>query len=106
MTRRFALLAALLVSASAARAEDATIELKPHATNPMGYAVTEFTVKAGQKVKVTFNNNGGLAPQPHNFVLVNPGTLEKVGAAVNAMMTDPAAMAKNFTPESQTSWRR
>jgi azurin len=100
MTRRFALLAALILSANAVRADDAVIELKPHPTNPMGYATSEFTVKAGQKVKVTFANIGGLAPQPHNFVLCNPGTLDKVGAAVNAMMTDPAAMAKNFTPDS------
>ena len=100
MTRRFALLAALILSANAVRADDAVIELKPHPTNPMGYATSEYTVKAGQKVKVTFANIGGLAPQPHNFVLCNPGTLDKVGAAVNAMMTDPAAMAKNFTPDS------
>ena len=100
MTRCSALLAALVLSASAVRADDAVIELKPHPTNPMGYATSEFSVKAGQKVKVTFNNAGGLAPQPHNFVLCNPGTLDKVGAAVNAMMTDPTAMAKNFTPES------
>ncbi len=100
MTRRIALLAALLLSSSMVRADDATIELKPHPTNPMGYATSTFTVKSGQKVKVTFDNKGGIAPQPHNFVLCAPGTLEKVGAAVNAMMTDPTAMAKNFTPES------
>ena len=100
MTRRIALFAALLLSAHTVRADDAAIELKPHPTNPMGYAVSAFTVKAGQKVKVTFNNTGGIAPQPHNFVLCRPGTLYKVGAAVNAMMTDPTAMAKSFTPES------
>lgn len=100
MTRRIALFAALLLSAHSARADDAVIELKPNPANPMGYAVSAFTVKAGQKVKVTFNNVGSIAPMAHNFVLCKPGTLDKVGAAVNAMMTDPTAMAKNFTPDS------
>lgn len=101
MIRRLALVAALVLGAQSVRADDtAVIELKPHPMNPMGYAVSNFTVKAGQKVKVSFNNNGGIVPQPHNFVLCNPGTLDKVAAAATAMISDPNGMAKSFIPES------
>lgn len=94
--------AASLALVSAARAQDgeAVIELKPHATNPLGYDKTDLTVKAGQKVKLTLNNNGSIAPQPHNFILVKPGKLDAVGALANAMMTDPKAMEKGYLPES------
>lgn len=88
---------------SVTRAQDgdaAVIELKPHATNPLGYDKTDLTVKAGQKVKLTLNNNGSIAPQPHNFILVKPGKLDAVGALANAMMTDPKAMEKGYLPES------
>ncbi|MDZ4287833.1 MAG: plastocyanin/azurin family copper-binding protein [Prosthecobacter sp.] len=92
-----------LISTASAIAQDASVavlELKPHTTNPLGYDKTDLTVKAGQKVKLTFNNNGSIAPQPHNFLLVKPGKEMAVGAQVNAMMTDPQGMAKSYIPEA------
>jgi azurin len=85
---------------SAQDAEVATIELKPHASNPLGYDKTDLTVKAGQKVKLTLNNTGSIAPQPHNFLLVKTGKEMAVGAQANAMMTDPQAMAKSYIPDA------
>lgn len=97
---RLVLLAALSLSASAQDADLATIELKPHAQNPLGYDQTELTVKAGQKVKLTLNNTGSIAPQPHNFLLLKPGKLDAVGALANAMLADPQGMAKSYIPDA------
>lgn len=102
MKKLAALTAFALISlnVSAQEAEVATIELKPHASNPLGYDKTDLTVKAGQKVKLTLNNTGSIAPQPHNFILVKPGKDQAVGAQANAMMTDPQAMAKSYVPDA------
>ena len=92
-----------LVGLGAALAQDANVavlELKPHASNPLGYDKTELSVKAGQKVKLTLNNSGSIAPQPHNFILIKPGKDQAVGAQANAMMTDPQAMAKSYIPDA------
>ena len=101
--KKLAALASLcltIASVSAQDAEVAVIELKPHATNPLGYDKTDLTVKAGQKVKLTMNNTGSIVPQPHNFILIKPGKEMVVGAQANAMMTDPQAMAKNYIPDA------
>lgn len=92
----------LLISMPALAQDDAVIEieLKPHATNPLGYDKTDLTVKAGQKVKLTLNNTGALAPQPHNFLLVKVGKLDAVGMQANAMLTDPKAMEKGYIPDA------
>jgi azurin len=85
-----------------ASAEDAVLELKPSSNpaTPLAYDKTELTVKAGQKVKLTLNNAGGALPQPHNFILMKPGTLDKVGALANAMLSDPKGMEKSYIPDS------
>jgi azurin len=95
-----AALALLTLNVSAQEADMATIELKPHPSNPLGYDKTDLTVKAGQKVKLTLNNTGSVAPQPHNFILIKPGKDQAVGAQANAMMTDPQAMAKSYIPDA------
>lgn len=96
------LILALGLAGLAAAQDAASIELKPSANpaTPLAYDKSDFTLKAGQKVKVTLNNNGGILPQPHNFLLMKPGTLDKVGALANAMLTDPKAMDKGYIPES------
>ena len=77
------------------------VVLKPDNANPLAYdaASKTFTVKAGEKVKVTLENKATV-PQPHNLIIAKPGTLMKVGALANGMLTDPQAMAKNYVPES------
>ena len=90
----------LVATAIAQEADVAVLELKPHATNPLGYDKTDLTVKAGQKVKLTLNNTGSIAPQPHNFILIKPGKEMAVGAQANAMLSDPNGMAKHFIPEA------
>ncbi len=65
----------------------------------MGYATKEFTVKAGQTVKLTFENVGAAVPQPHNFVLAKAGPKEPLLAAAAKAMTDPNGMANGFVPQ-------
>lgn len=95
-------IAALSLPAVAQDASVATIELKPSANpaSPLSYEKTELSVKAGQKVKLTLNNSGGVLPQPHNFLLLKPGKLDAVGALANAMLADPQGMAKSYIPEA------
>ncbi len=103
MKKATLLTSVVAVFASFAFAQDANvavIELKPHASNPLGYDKTDLSVKAGQKVKLTLNNTGSIAPQPHNFLLMKPGKDQAVGAQANAMMTDPQAMAKSYIPDA------
>lgn len=96
---------ALGLPALAQDANVAIIELKPSAnpSSPLAYEKTELSVKAGQKVKLTLNNSGGILPQPHNFLLLKPGKLDAVGALANAMLADPQGMAKSYIPEAAKS---
>ncbi len=93
---------ALSLPALAQDADVAIIELKPSAnpSTPLAYEKTELAVKAGQKIKLTLNNTGGILPQPHNFLLLKPGKLDAVGALANAMLADPQGMAKSYIPEA------
>ncbi len=94
-------IASLALTGFAQDASVAVIELKPsaNAASPLSYEKTELSVKAGQKVKLTLNNSGGVLPQPHNFLLLKPGKLDAVGALANAMLADPQGMAKSYIPE-------
>jgi azurin len=78
----------------------AEITIKPDPTNPLAYDTKSFTVKAGQKVKFTFNNTHPSVPQPHNWVLGKPGTKDKLLAGAMAIMTDPKGLEKGYIPES------
>ncbi|MGI9240369.1 MAG: PVC-type heme-binding CxxCH protein, partial [Verrucomicrobiales bacterium] len=51
----------------------------------MKYDVTEFKVKAGKKVKLTFANPDAL---PHNLVIVNPGKATEIGLAATELGAD------------------
>ncbi len=55
----------------------------------------QFTVKAGSRVKVVFNNNDDML---HNFVVVLPGTAIEVGEM--AMRLGLAGQEKNYIPQT------
>src|SRR5215213_5493532 len=99
MIRPLLATACVLLLALGLRAQDAVKEivLHPDSANPLAYdaASKTFTVKTGQKVKVTLENKATV-PQPHNLIVAKPGTLMKVGMLANNMLTDPQAMAKNY----------
>ena len=59
------------------------------------YDVTKLTIKAGAKVKLTFNNNDDML---HNAVLVKPGTADAVGETATNMGLEGPKM--NYVPKS------
>jgi len=63
----------------------------------MKFKQAELSLKVGSNVELTFSNPDVLQ---HNFLLLKPGTKEKVGALADAMLTDPEAMKKQYVPES------
>jgi azurin len=56
---------------------------------------TELTVKAGQFVELVFVNPDVMQ---HNFLLGAPGSLDRIGAAADAMMTGPEGPAQQYVP--------
>jgi plastocyanin len=64
----------------------------------LSYLPRQLTVRAGDVVELTFVNPDSV---PHNWALIKPGTLSRVGAAVNALVTDPEAAARQYLPESE-----
>ncbi len=67
------------------------------------YDIKEFTVKPGQKVKLTLVNPAeSVTRQPHNILIVKPGKKDVVGMAANAGLTDPDFLTKkNCIPDSE-----
>ncbi|MFT5470314.1 MAG: azurin [Verrucomicrobiales bacterium] len=67
----------------------------------MLFTVTKIEVKAGQPIKLTLKNPDAT---PHNWALVQPGTLEEIGMAANLMAADPK-LAKDgqFIPKEHKS---
>lgn len=61
------------------------------------YDVREFKVKAGQPVKLIFENPD---VTPHNLLIVQPGAADEVGLAGNEMAKTPDGLAKGFIPDS------
>lgn len=58
---------------------------------------TEIRLPAGQAVKLTFQNPDSV---PHNWALLKPGTLQKVGEQCNCLISDPQAAAEHYIPAS------
>src|SRR5262249_22551701 len=56
-----------------------------------------ITAKAGEVVALTFNNPDVV---PHNWVLVKPGSLDRVGDLANKIVADPEAAARHYVPKT------
>jgi azurin len=58
-----------------------------------------ISANKGQPIRLEFYNPDAT---PHNFVLVEPGSLEEIGQAANLMATDPiASKTGQFIPDSK-----
>ena len=66
--------------------------------NLMQFAPRELRVKAGQPVRIVFENPDLMQ---HNFVLVAAGADEEIGALADQMAAQPDALARNYLPESK-----
>jgi azurin len=78
------------------KAEAQLVTLEP-VPNVMQFKTKDIKVKAGQPVKLTFNNTDVLM---HNVLVLKVGTKDKVGALADAMIADPQGMAKGYVPAS------
>ncbi|MFO0930045.1 MAG: PVC-type heme-binding CxxCH protein [Gemmataceae bacterium] len=56
-----------------------------------------IVVQAGKPFEVFFENTDTM---PHNFVVLQPGSLEEVGNLGETTATQPGAMARNYVPPS------
>jgi azurin len=81
-------------------AEAFEITMKPAGAAGMEYDTKAFTVKAGQKVILTFENTHPI-PQPHNVVFGKPGTKDKLMMEAMQMAASPDGMAKGYVPDSE-----
>jgi len=62
----------------------------------MKFNKPSFTVKAGYEVTIDFENNDFMQ---HNMVIATPGSMEKVGAAADALARDPKGAEMNYVPK-------
>ena len=63
----------------------------------LSFSVRSFRVKVGEPIELTFSNPDVV---PHNWALINPGTLQAVGDLTNRMIADPEAVARHYVPKS------
>jgi azurin len=92
--------AAPATSAGAPAGGVAEFTLHPGAANPMSFDTASITVKAGQKVKITFSNDSNV-PLQHNFVLGKAGSKDRLIALANTMMVDMGKwLPLGFIPDS------
>ncbi|HWL07205.1 MAG TPA: DUF6797 domain-containing protein [Planctomicrobium sp.] len=54
-------------------------------------------VKAGEAIKLTLRNPDVV---PHNWALIRPGSLQRIGEATNGLIADPDAYLRHYVPES------
>jgi len=57
----------------------------------------QFRVKAGEPIVLTLVNPDVV---PHNWALIRPGSLEKVGGMCNRLISDPDAAVRHYIPET------
>ncbi len=75
------------------RARAITIE----AGKNLSFSVRSFTVRAGEPIKLTFMNPDSV---PHNWALIKPGTLARVGDLVNKIIAEPDAASRHYIPRT------
>ncbi len=75
------------------RARPITIEAGKNLT----FSVRSFKVKAGEAIRFTFINPDSV---PHNWALVKPGALTRVGDLVNKIIAEPDAALRHYIPKS------
>ncbi|HWZ36163.1 MAG TPA: plastocyanin/azurin family copper-binding protein, partial [Mucilaginibacter sp.] len=64
--------------------------------NAMKFDTKTFTVKAGSLVEVDFANPDFMQ---HNFLILQKGSLEKVGAAADKLAQDPKGLEQSYIPK-------
>ncbi len=73
----------------------AALELS--AGNNLTFSTRTLRAKPDENVKLTFRNPDVV---PHNWVLLKPGSLARVGDAANKLVADPEAALRQYVPKS------
>jgi putative heme-binding domain-containing protein len=66
-------------------------------TDQMLFDKERLAVRAGKPAEIIFENTDLM---PHNFVLIQPGSLEEVGTIAEAQATEPGALERNYVPKT------
>jgi azurin len=61
------------------------------------FSTSTFTVRAGEPIRLVFTNPDVV---PHNWALVTPGALERVGNLANKFIADPEAVNRHYVPKT------
>ena len=85
-----------LVEDAEEEAPDRRIYLKT-VRDKMRYDLETFTVQAGESIEILFENRDGMQ---HNFLLIEEGRLDEVGAAADLMATSPDGAELSYIPDS------
>lgn len=74
-----------------------TRAIKIGAGQNLTFSTATLKAKAGETIKLTFVNPDVV---PHNWVLLRPGSLNRVGELVNEIIADPEAAIRSYIPET------
>ncbi len=74
---------------------DQVVKITP-IVNAMKFKQTTFTVKAGTTVEIEFSN---IDFMQHNLLILQKGSMDKVGAAADQMAQDPKGAEKQYVPK-------
>jgi len=77
-----------------ANARAITIEAEKNLT----FSVKSFKVRAGEPIRLMFINPDVV---PHNWVLIKPGTLNRIGDLANKIIADPEAVNHHYVPKTE-----
>ena len=71
--------------------------IRVEAGKNLSFVPRSLTVKRGEPIKLTFSNPDVV---PHNWALIRPGTLAKVGDLANKIIAEPDAVARRYIPRT------
>ena len=72
-------------------------EVRIQAMANLQFSTKVIEAKAGEELRVTLDNPDVV---PHNWALVKPGCLEKIGELANRLVNDPDAYLHHYVPKS------
>lgn len=67
------------------------------AAEGLQFSTKELRVKAGERLTLTLTNPDVM---PHNWALLTPGSLARVGELANLFVADPRAAVRQYVPET------
>lgn len=70
-----------------------TVKAGPNLT----FEPRSITVKSGEPIALTFTNPDVV---PHNWALIKPGSLDRIGDLTNQIIADPEAVLRHYVPVS------